>query len=41
MLPYLSVHRYLGANAHSMVAVLAYLPIILLESRERREEIDN
>jgi len=23
----------LGANAHSMVAILAHLPIVLLESR--------
>jgi len=41
MLPYLSVYRYLGADAHRMVAILAHLPIILLESRERGEEIDN
>ena len=41
MLPYLFVYRYLGANAHSVVAILAHLPIILLESRERQEKIHN
>jgi hypothetical protein len=41
MLPHLSVYRYLGADAHSVVAILAHLPSVLLESRERREEIDN
>ena len=41
MLPHLFVYRYLGTDAHSMVAILAHLPIILLESREQREEIDN
>ena len=41
MLPYLSVYRYLDANAYSMVAVLAHLSIVLLESRERQEKVYN
>ena len=41
MLPHLFVYRYLGTDAHRMVAILAHLPSVLLESRERGKEIDN
>ena len=41
MLSYLSVYRYLGTDAHRMVAVLAHLSIVLLESRERQEKVYN